>query len=235
MQLQLAIDTLGLAEAEALVAQVHDLVDVVEVGTPLVIREGVGAVRRLHAAFPELAILADLKIADGGHLEATLGFEAGARVVTVLAVAADATIREVVRAARERAGEAASAREPFEGRAHAAFSEVMVDLLGVEDLARRAREVDALGVDYVCLHTAVDVQAGYADLAGATLEGLRRVKGALRNARTAVAGGITLESCAGLVALQPDIVVVGSAIARAADPRAAAAAVRAALQDGGRS
>ena len=217
MRLQLAIDTLGVAEAEALVARVRDLVDVVEVGTPLVIREGVGAVRRLHAAFPELAILADLKIADGGHFEATLGFEAGARVVTVLAAAADATIRDVVRAARERGGE------------------VMVDLMGVEDLERRAREVDALGVDLVCLHTAVDVQAGHADLAGATLEGLRRVKAALRSARAAVAGGITLESCTGVVSLAPDVVVVGSAITRAADSRAAAAAFRAALQGGGRT
>ncbi len=215
MRLQLAIDTLRLDEAEALVARVRDLVDVVEVGTPLVIREGVGAVRRLRAAFPGLVLLADLKIADGGYLEATLGLEAGARIVTVLAAAADATIREVVRAARERGGEA------------------MVDLLGVEDLARRAREVDALGVDLVCLHTAVDVQAGTADLAGAALQGLLQVKAALRNARTAVAGGITLERCADLAALGPDVVVVGSAITRAADPRAAAAAVRAALRGAG--
>lgn len=217
MRLQLAIDTLGLAEAEALVARVRDLVDVVEVGTPLVIREGVAAVRRLHAAFPELALLADLKIADGGHLEAALGFEAGARAVTVLAAAADATIREVVRAARERGGE------------------VMVDLMGVADLARRAREVDALGVDLVCLHTPVDVQAGHADLAGATLDGLRRVKASLRKARAAVAGGVTLETCAGVAALGPDVVVVGAAITRAADPRASAAAIRAALEAGRRS
>ena len=52
MRLQLAIDTLTLSEAEALVSRVRDLVDLVEVGTPLVIREGVGAVRRLRALFP---------------------------------------------------------------------------------------------------------------------------------------------------------------------------------------
>ncbi|HYD43551.1 MAG TPA: 3-hexulose-6-phosphate synthase [Anaeromyxobacter sp.] len=220
MRLQLAIDTLTLAEAEGLVARVGDLVDVVEVGTPLIIREGVGAVRRLRAAFPDAVLLADLKIADGGHLEAALGLDAGARIVTVLAAAADATIREVVRAARERGGE------------------VMVDLMGVEDLARRAREVDALGADYVCLHTAVDVQAGHADLAGATLQGLRRVKAALDTARTAVAGGITLASCPAVAALAPDVVVVGSALTGAADPRAAAAAIRGALRrqgDGGRA
>src|SRR5205823_2201810 len=127
MRLQLAIDTQTLSEAEALVSRVRDLVDLVEVGTPLMIREGVGAVRRLRAVFPDLTLVADLKIADGGHFEATLGFEAGARIVTVLAAAADETIRDAVRAGHERGGE------------------VMVDLMGVSDLAGRAAEVDRLG------------------------------------------------------------------------------------------
>jgi 3-hexulose-6-phosphate synthase len=212
VRLQLAIDTLDLGEAEALVSRVRDLVDIVEVGTPLVLCEGVAAVRRMHAAFPELAILADLKIVDGGHLEASLGFEAGAGIVTVLAVAADATVRAAVRAARERAGE------------------VMVDLIGVEDLARRAAEVEALGAHYVCLHTGVDVQHGGADAAGRALDGLRRVRSALRTARTAVAGGITPANASAIAALGPDIVVVGAGIAGAADPRAAAAALRAAFE-----
>ncbi len=212
MRLQLAIDTLDLGEAEALVAQVRDLVDIVEVGTPIVIRDGVAAVRRLHAAFPELAILADLKIVDGGYLEASLGFEAGARLVTVLAVAADATVREALRAACEHAGE------------------VMVDLIGVEDLARRATEVEALGAHYVCLHTGVDAQRGGADAAGRAVGGLRRVREVLRSARIAVAGGLTPANASDVAALGPDIVIVGAGIARAADPRAAAVALRAAFE-----
>jgi len=214
MLLQLAIDTLGPAEAERLVSAVRDLVDIVEIGTPIVIRDGVAAVRRLRAAFPGLPLCADLKIADGGHLEATLGFEAGARVVTVLATAADATIREVLRAAGERGGE------------------VMVDLMGVADLARRAAEVDGMGVRYVCLHTPTDLQAGDADAERRAVEGLRTVRDALRSASTAVAGGITAASARGVAALRPDLVVVGSGITRAADPRAAAAAIRTALGGG---
>src|SRR5439155_25171482 len=70
MRFQLAIDTQALSEAEALVSRVRHLVDLVEVGTPLLIREGVGAVRRLRAVFPDLTLVADLKIADGGHFEA---------------------------------------------------------------------------------------------------------------------------------------------------------------------
>src|SRR5438105_13415842 len=209
MRLQLAIDTQTLSEAEALVSRVRDLVDLVEVGTPLVIREGVGAGRRLRAVFPDLPLVADLKIADGGHFEATLGFEAGARIVTVLAAAADETIRDAVRAGHERGGE------------------VMVDLMGVSDLAGRAAEVDRLGVRWVCLHTPVDVQRGAAGRRA--VEGLRRVKDVLRSAGTAVDGGNTADTVRALCAHRPELVVVGSAIARPADPRAGATELRRAL------
>src|SRR5256885_14150678 len=171
MRLQLAIDTQTLSEAEALVSRVRDLVDVVEVGTPLVIREGVGAVRRLRAVFPALTLVADLKIVDGGHFEATLGFEAGARIVTVLAAAADETIRDAVRAGHERGGE------------------VMVDLMGVSDLAGRAAEGDRLGVRWACLHTPGDVQRGDADAERRAVEGVRRLEDGLASAGRAGAGG----------------------------------------------
>jgi len=214
MRLQLAIDTLELAEAERLVSSLHGLVDLVELGTPVIIRDGVAAVRRLRAAFPGLPLVADLKIADGGYLEASLGLEAGAVMVTVLATAADATIREVVRAAAERGGE------------------VMADLMGVGDLVRRAAEIDRMGVRYVCLHTPTDIQGGDLDAERRAVEGLRGVRDLLRSASTAVAGGITVANARAVGALRPDLVVVGSGITRASDPRAAAAAIRAALGEG---
>jgi 3-hexulose-6-phosphate synthase len=89
--------------------------------------------------------------------------------------------------------------------------------------------VDRFGVRWVCLHTPVDVQRGDPDAARRAVEGLRRVKDVLRSAGTAVAGGITAATAPAVAALRPDLVVVGSAIARAADPRAAATALRRAL------
>jgi 3-hexulose-6-phosphate synthase len=210
-RLQLAIDTLLPEEADALVARVRDLVDVVEVGTPMLLRDGVGAVRRLRDAFSGLVLLADMKIMDGGRLEASMGFQAGARLVTVLAAAEDATIRAVVRAAEEAGGE------------------VMVDLIGVKDPEQRAAEVDALGVHHVCVHTPVDVQQEEGRDAADGLASLRRIRDRLRRAHLSVAGGIGPGNVARIAPLAPDLVVVGSAISSAADPRAAAAAVRAVL------
>lgn len=213
MRVQLALDFMGMEEAADLVRRARGLVDIVEVGTPVILRDGVGAVRRLHAEFPDLRILADLKIADGGAFEAGLGFGAGASIVTVLATAADRTVQEAVRAAEGRGGE------------------VMVDLIGVpaRHLARRASQVEALGARWVCVHTAVDLQAAGAPVVGKALAGLRSVRRVLRRAGTAVAGGISPDNAAALAAEAPGIVVTGSGVTRAADPVAALARLRRAL------
>ena len=218
---QLAVDFLEMDRAEALLSRVRGLIDIVEVGTPVILRDGVGAVRRLHAAFPGLRILADLKIADGGRYEAGLAFEAGAKLVTVLATAADETIAAAVQAAGANAGE------------------VMVDLIGMSEkngafraersLARRAAEVEGLGVRWVCVHTAVDVQARGGPVTGGALRGLRAVQRALLSAGTAIAGGISPDNAAPLAALAPGIVIAGSSITGAVDPREALIRLRAAL------
>src|SRR2546421_9352024 len=113
---------------------------------------------------------------------------------------------------------------------HERGGEVMVDLMGVSDLARRAAEVDRLGVRWVCLHTPVDVQRG--DAERRAVEGLRRVKDVLRSAGTAVAGGITPATAPPPAALRPHLLVVGSAIPPAPHPRAPGTGARPAPRGG---
>jgi len=100
--MQLALDLVTSSEAAAIVEEVGDLVDIVEVGTPIVINEGLGAVRRLRALFPELRILADLKIMDAGGYEVTKAAEAGADIITVLGASDDLTVLGAVEAAPPR-------------------------------------------------------------------------------------------------------------------------------------
>ena len=65
-KLQLALDFIELEEALGLLEKVHSFVDIVEVGTPTIIRYGVEAVRRVKQSFPQKLVLADLKIMDAG-------------------------------------------------------------------------------------------------------------------------------------------------------------------------
>ncbi len=195
MRLQLALDG-DLASSTAVLAQVHPHVDIVEVGTPLIFREGMHAVRRLRAAYPHLTLLADLKIMDAGEEEAMIAFAAGADLVTVLGAAHDATVQGAVRAAR-RSGK-----------------QTLADMLQVSAIEARAAELLALGCDYLCVHTAYDLQEG----GEAPLVQLQRLRERLPDAPLAVAGGINLQTLEGVLAFAPAIVIVGGAITRAVLP-----------------
>lgn len=54
-------------------------------GTPLILGEGLHAVRALHERFPDHPIIADLKTMDAGFLEAEMMYRAGATFVVVMA------------------------------------------------------------------------------------------------------------------------------------------------------
>lgn len=77
--------------------------DWIEVGTPLVLAEGLHAVRALRREFPRHPLIVDLKTMDGGYLEAEMMGDAGADAVIVMGRAHDATIDAVV-SAGERFG-----------------------------------------------------------------------------------------------------------------------------------
>ena len=76
-------------------------VDWLEVGTPLIIAEGMNGVRELRKKYPDVPIVADLKTMDGGWLEAELMAKAGATHVVVMGQAHCETIELVVRAGKD--------------------------------------------------------------------------------------------------------------------------------------
>jgi 3-hexulose-6-phosphate synthase len=207
MKLQLALDHTALGDALRLLDATADMLDIAEVGTPLVLSEGAHAVREIRRLFPALKILADFKVMDAGALEVSIGFEAGADIVTVLGAAETVTIRRACDAAR------------------AAGRSVMVDLIGVKNVARRGVEAFGAGAECVCCHAAFDTQ----DAGGDPLAALEALRAAAPGACIAVAGGITAGRVPALLPYAPQIVIVGGFISRAADPHAAARAFRDAL------
>jgi 3-hexulose-6-phosphate synthase len=209
MQLQLALDG-TLADSLTILAQVRPYIDIAEIGTPLILREGVRALHVVRAQFPDLPLLADFKIMDAGREEASIAFEAGAGVVTVMGFAQDATLAGVVTAAAQY------------GR------EVMVDLMQHPDPAARIQECMAIGCDYYCVHTAHDVRRR-----DSPVEALRGLRFAMPHAALAVAGGITLNSIDAVASVHPAVIIVGSAITQADDPAAAAHAFHKRIKNNG--
>ena len=207
-KLHMAVDPLSMAEALKLAERVQDVVDILEVGTPMIVRDGLHPVTAIRKSCPSLTVLADTKIVDGGQLECSDACKAGADIITVLAAAADDTVSAVAETARRY------------GR------KTMADLICVSDVATRARQVLALGVDYVCVHTAVDVQASGIS----PLSDFQRVLETVPPERVAIAGGIRLSTLDGYLIHKPAIVVMGGALYNAPDVRKAIGEVQERIQ-----
>ncbi|MBH0024891.1 3-hexulose-6-phosphate synthase [Salinibacterium sp. SWN248] len=206
MKLQVAMDVLTTEAALTLAGQVAAYVDIIELGTPLIKHEGLSAVRAIKDAHPDKMVFADLKTMDAGELEADIAFSAGADYVTVLGTAGDSTIIGAVKAAK----------------AHK--KGIVVDLIGVADKVTRAKEVTALGAVFVEMHAGLDEQAE----PGFTFETLLN-DGETAKVPFSVAGGINASTIAAVQRAGATVAVAGSSIYSAADPTAAAAALKAAI------
>jgi 3-hexulose-6-phosphate synthase len=208
MKLQFAIDTLSTETALELAAQAAPSVDILELGTPLIKSAGVSAITAMKEAHPDKTVFADLKTMDAGELEADMAFAAGADLVTVLGVAGDSTI----------AGAVAAGKKHGKG--------VVVDLIGVPDKAARAREVVALGAEFVEVHAGLDEQAEEGFTFGDLLEA-----GKASGVPFSIAGGVKASSIGDVQAAGAVVAVAGGAIYSADDVAAAAAELRAAITE----
>ncbi len=212
MLLQVAIDT---AESLGVIARVRGIADIIEVGTPLLKRFGVGAIATARELCPDTPILADTKTVDAGDLEAEMVLGAGARLMTVLSSTSDATHAAV-------------------GRVAARFGAfVVVDTIteaGKSELLPAGATFPETFA-YVGVHSPTDMRvAGDRSMAhiGAVSD-IRR-----RGFRVALAGGLGPQTLHAVLEVEPEIVIVGSAITGADDPRGVATWIKDRLRNPGR-
>ncbi|MBP2133891.1 3-hexulose-6-phosphate synthase/6-phospho-3-hexuloisomerase [Methanomicrobium sp. W14] len=205
--LQVALDLTELKRAVQIAKEaVEGGADWIEAGTPLIKSEGMNAVRTLRAKFPDNKIVADMKIADTGTLEVEMAAKAGADVVCVLATSDDSVIEEAVRA----------------GDLYGVS--IMADLLNEKEPAKRAAELEKMGVDIIAAHIGIDQQ-----MRGMKSVDLLKEISGLVSIPVGAAGGLNDKTAAEAVLSGADILLVGSSITKAADVKAAAALVRKAI------
>lgn len=201
---QVSIDVTTMAEALALArGAARAGVDWLEVGTPLLLAEGLHAVRAFRQEFPDKPIVADLKTMDGAGLEAEMMFKAGANMVVVMGQAHDASIIEQVKMAKQYGGK------------------VMCDVMLCPNKPGRARQAQELGVDYIIVHTGFDERNMIPGLS--PLDDLPDVLAAVDIPVQAV-GGLTIDQAIQTLEMGAQIVVFGAPLVisgaefKAADP-----------------
>lgn len=209
IMIQLALDFVDLHRAlDVATLAVKGGVDWLEVGTPLIKSEGLNAVRELKRRFRNYTIVADMKTLDTGALEVEMASKAGANIVAISALANDSVIKEAIRAGRKYG------------------TKIMVDLLGVKNRTERAKEIEEMGADYICVHVAIDEQM----LGKSPLDILEEIAKNI-SIPVAAAGGINSESVAEVVKKGASIVIIGGAIIKAHDPEMAAKTIREAVDN----
>ncbi len=200
-KLQVALDLTNLDDA----IRIGEMVveggcDILEAGTPLIKSVGIESIRRLRHAFPRTQIAADMKIIDAGRIETRLAAESGADIVTVLGIADDSTIKDVI----------------SEAKMHG--MSVCADLITIKDPVKRAAELESLGVDMVCVHIGVDVQRAKGTTVKELIDEIRLISRSI-SIPICVAGGIKPDIVKDLIEAGAKIIIIGSAITKAPDPR----------------
>lgn len=171
-QLQIALDVGSICEAKRILTKevLHE-VDIVEAGTLLLAAEGARAVKELRKHIGEKkTLVADFKIADGAGVLASMFFDAGADLTTVIAAAGPDSMKKAQEAARERG------------------KELQIELYGRWDL-QLAKEWYKLGLHHIIFHHARD---GAHRWNAADVEQVRRLQEI--GYQVSVTGGLDRES-----------------------------------------
>jgi bifunctional enzyme Fae/Hps len=169
---------------------------ILEAGTPLIKRYGLGVIREMRKARPSAFIVADLKTLDTGNLEARMAADEAADAVVVSGLAPASTIDKAIEEANKTG------------------IYVVIDMLNVEkpELVLKALRNKP---DVVELHRAID-----AENTAHAWGDIPKVK--KHTKLIAVAGGIRQDNIEDALKAGADILVVGRAITAARDVEGAA-------------
>lgn len=210
-KLQVALDLFSTEDALRVLEQVGDYVDIIELGTPLVIAEGARVVSTVKEKYPDKIVFADIKVMDGGSEVPQSVVKAGCDMFSVLAAASNNTLRAAIDYGHEK------------GRM------VLVDMCSVADMEKRGKEIEAFKPDYICCHVGYDIQATGIN----PVEELHRLRDV--NIPKAIAGGIKLETFREAVNSEAEDIISGGGIYKQKDMQGTVMKMREILNEYNRS
>ncbi len=172
---------------------------IIEAGTPLIKKFGLGVISEIRKLRPNAFIIADMKILDTGNLEARMAADASSDAVVVSGLAPASTMEKAI----------------AEARKVGIYS--VVDMLNVQN---PAKVIEKLKVkpDIVELHRAIDTE----DTAHAWGDISAIKKAAGGKLLVATAGGVRVNVVKDALKAGADILVVGRAITASKDIKHAA-------------
>jgi 3-hexulose-6-phosphate synthase/6-phospho-3-hexuloisomerase len=192
---QLSLDFVSLEDAlETAATAIRAGVDWLEIGTPLIIAEGARGIRELRRLYPDVPLVADLKMMDGGYGETQIAAKAGANMAVIMGQAHPESIEMAVKAG------------------HDFGIKIMGDNMAMPDPVAGAKLLEDLGCDYIVHHVGYDMRTLRRQRGLPTptpLDHLREIVEAVSIPVQAV-GGLTLEQAVETPKYGAPMVVIGA-------------------------
>lgn len=208
--LQVALDLDDLEVMSKIIKDIPDKERVlIEAGTPLVKKFGVGVVGKIRELRPDAFIIADLKTLDVGRVEIKMAADETADAVAISGLG---TIESIEKAIHET-------------QKQGIYS--ILDMMNVSNFADKLNSLkDDLKPDIVLIHRNVDLETSKIEKGEDASEmtewgNIKEVKKLLSNGLVAVAGGITPEKVKEATSKGADIIIAGRYIIGSRDVRRA--------------
>ena len=194
MKIQVTFDVYDIDKALDIAAQIHDHVHFFQVSTLLLYRYGIKAIEAFKQRFPDKPIIADTKIVYRAKEIVQIMSTAQADWVTVMAGTQKDIIQSVCNAA------------------YNAKMKVMLDLLDSTAPGQSAMEAKIMGVNALLLHrTTEDKEPSLFAEKWEMIRGNTELP-------IFIAGAIDRDNIDYIISLQPEGIVLGSAIIKAENP-----------------
>jgi len=181
-----------------------------EAGTPLIKKLGVGVVAKIRELRPDAFIIADLKTLDVGRIEVKMAADETADAVAISGLGTIESIEKAIHEAQKQG----------------IYS--MLDMMNVDDFTDKLSQINPdLHPDIVLLHRNVDLESYRAEK-GEDIDdmsewgNIKAIKKLLSNSLVAVAGGITPKNIEDAASKGADIIIVGRYITGSRDVKRAA-------------
>ncbi|MBU4269569.1 orotidine 5'-phosphate decarboxylase [Candidatus Dependentiae bacterium] len=194
MKLQVSFDLQDIDKAILIAKNIEKYVDIFEIGSTLIVKYGLEAVKKFKKNFPDKEIYADVKLVD--RVEDTIKeyTQAGANCISILAGITNNIIQNAAQIAHEN------------------NCKIALDLVDSHSLGQSAMDSKSLDIDRIIFHGPHEEQ-----MLETLLEEWENVKG---NTDTPIfiEGGINKNSINKILELKPDGIIIGAAITHSGDP-----------------
>ncbi|MBD3231254.1 hypothetical protein GF322_01185 [Candidatus Dependentiae bacterium] len=194
MKLQISFDLANLDQCIEIAEKVVQYADILEVGSSLVLKEGIKAVEIFKKQFPQKEIFADIKLVD--RIDGTIKnyADAGASYVTILAGTSNAIIQEASQLA------------------HSRNIKIALDLVDSYSIGQSAMDAKALDIDLIIFHGPYE-----SSRVTEILEEWQSVRGNT-NLPIYIAGGINKTNIDKILSFKPQGIIIGEAITKSDNP-----------------